>query len=120
MFQNPLTNIIGYGVAILALIGVLWGAKVMYDNGIKREERLQLTIKQMKQAEKERTEELAREKKIKEEAEKRIEKLLADKKELEKKIADALEFIDSKGAIEKDKESSDLLKETLKRLGADK
>jgi hypothetical protein len=117
---TPLGRIVGsIGLIIMLFMGA-WGWIKIRDAGIRNEALVSFNRQQLEIVAREQ-EEFARQSRILQETQIRIMQELSKKiEETEKKIADIDQFLESPDARKDDRPASNVLKETLKRLGAPK
>jgi hypothetical protein len=117
---TPLGRIVGsIGLIIMIFMGA-WGWLKIRDAGIRNEALASFNRQQLEIVAREQ-EEFARQSRILQETQIRIMQELSKKiEETEKKIADIDQFLESPDARKDDRPASNVLKETLRRLGAPK
>jgi hypothetical protein len=117
---TPLGRIVGsIGLIIMLFMGA-WGWLKIRDASIRNEALASFNRQQLEIVAREQ-EEFARQSRVLQETQIRIMQELSKKiEETEKKIADIDQFLESPDARKDDRPASNVLKETLKRLGAPK
>ena len=117
---TPLGRIVGsIGLIIMLFMGA-WGWLKIRDASIRNEAISSFNRQQLEIVAREQ-EEFARQSRVLQETQIRIMQELSKKiEETEKKIADIDQFLESPDARKDDRPASNVLKETLKRLGAPK
>jgi len=117
---TPLGRIVGsIGLIIMLFMGA-WGWLKIRDASIRNEALASFNRQQLEIVAREQ-EEFARQSRVLQETQIRIMQELSKKiEETEKKIADIDQFLESPDARKDDRPASNVLKETLRRLGAPK
>jgi hypothetical protein len=117
---TPLGRIVGsIGLIIMIFMGA-WGWLKIRDASIRNEALASFNRQQLEIVAREQ-EEFARQSRILQETQIRIMQELSKKiEETEKKIADIDQFLESPDARKDDRPASNVLRETLRRLGAPK
>ena len=117
---NPIGKIIGIaGVALFAAIS-LWGMVKIHDAGVRREALAKFNAAQMEQVIKSQKEFIDQTKRIEDLSRKTIETLQKTQEELNKKLSDVEHYLTTPEARKSDRKSSNVLKQTIKRLGEQK
>lgn len=117
--SSPVGKVVGIVGLVIVGLGIAWGALKIHDASVRREALLEYNKKQLEQIIKDQQEQQRRwdnlEKNI-------LPKLYADiSKEIEstqKKVDDVEAYLNSSEVLKNDRAASEILKETLKRLGA--
>lgn len=119
-FSGTLGKVVLWVAGIVAIAGVIFGAKYLYDSALEARVLLEYNKKQLEEVVRaqeqyiRKLEELHElQKQVSEELNKRIE-------EMDEKFDGINEFIDSTDVDGKDKPSSEILKETVRRLRTQK
>lgn len=118
-----LTSPIGKVVGIAALIGFLilsaWGALKIHDAGIRREALLEFNKKQMELVLKEQQEQKKRWENFEQNVLPQLfESVKKEIQDTQRKVDDVEAYLSSPEAAKNDRQSSEILKEVLRRLGA--
>jgi hypothetical protein len=118
--SSPIGRVVGViGLTVTLLLGA-WGWLKLHDAGIRREALANFNKQQLELVAKEQ-EEFNRQSRILQETQLRIMQDLAKKiEETEKKMAEIDQFLESPETRKEDRPASNILKETLRRLGAPK
>lgn len=116
MFSSFWVKIAIYGAIILVASGLLITAKIQYDNSIRRQQTQALEIRQLKQTLAEKEKFIKSKAAIEEFYKNIIEDISKKNKELNAKVDDITEYLNSKEAETLDRPSSEILKETIRRL----
>jgi hypothetical protein len=120
-FTTPFGKVVGILGAVIIGLALAWGALKIHDAGVRREALLEYNKRQLEQVIKDQQEQKRRWDNLEQNV---LPKLYEDiSKEIEntqKKVDDVEAYLNSSEVLKNDRESSEILKETLKRLGAPK
>lgn len=120
LLSSPLGKYLAVAGGVVVFIASLWGALLIRDAGVRRQaierfekQQLEIVIK--------RQEDFNRQTRILQETQTRIIEGLNKKiEETDRKTIEVESYLNSSDARKNDRDASDILRETLKRLGAPK
>lgn len=115
-FATPLGKIVLWGVGIIALIAVFFTAKHIYDSSIEAKALLAWNKAQLEEVVNAQNKYIEQLNKVFEEQKRISENLERKLDNFQKTVDDIDDFINSTEVEGKDKESSEILKETIRRL----
>ncbi len=114
---TPFGKVIGIIGAVAFAALSLWGMVKIHDAGIRREALAKFNQRQMEVVIQSQKEFIAQTKRIEEIQKQITEDLKRKNEELDRKLSSIEEYLSSPEAQKSNRESSEILKETFKRLG---
>lgn len=119
-FLTPLGKITGILLAVSFVALTLWGMLKIHDAGIRREALANFNAKQMEIVIKQQKEFIEQTKRIEQLQQKTIQEIVKQNEELQKKLSDVEEYLASPEVQKNESGVSEILKETIRRLGNQK
>lgn len=115
-FSGTIGKVVLWMVGIVSVIGIIFTAKYLYDSAIEARVLLEYNKQQLEQVVKSQEEYISQLKQL-QEIQKQVSDELKQKiTEVDQKVDNVNDFIDSTDIEGKDKPSSEILKETVRRL----